>query len=263
MDLGLHGKRVLVTGGSRGIGAAIARAFAAEGAGLVLVARNGEALERTRNAIRADYPVAMETAIADVSVIAEVERLAARFGDIDILVNNAGAAPGGSLFDVTDARWREGWDSKVFAYISMCRAFYPLLKARGGGVIVNIVGNGSRMKRFDYICGGMANAALDFLTETLGAASPQDGIRVIGISPGPVSTERYRKLAAEREEALGEKRSYPFGRIATPEEVAAMVAFVASGQASYVSGSIITIDGGMSASRERGRRTNDSDVTEK
>lgn len=254
MDLRLAGRKALITGGSRGIGAAIARELAAEGADLVLVARDAAALEATRRQIGEAHPVAIEASAGDVSKGEVVEALAERFGDIDILVNNAGAVPGGDLFEVPDQRWREGWDSKVFSYIAMCRAFYPRLKARGGGVIVNILGNGSRMKRFDYICGGMANAALDFLTETLGAASHEDGIRVVGVSPGPVGTERYSKLAADRQAASGETRSYPFGRVATPEEIAAVVAFVASDRASYISGSIVTVDGGMSVSRERGRR---------
>ena len=248
MDLGLAGKTVLITGGSRGIGAGTARVLAAEGANLILVARDEAALAQTRDQIVAASRVSVETVRCDLSVVEEVIRLAERFGPrVEVLVNNAGAVPGGDLFSVTDASWREGWNTKVFAYINMCRAFYPHLKARGGGVIVNVLGAGSRQKRADYICGGMANAALDFFTETLGAESPKDNIRVVGVSPGPVATERFRAITEQRLKANpGAVHKQPFGRIATPEELGETIAFAASARSSYTSGAIICVDGGVS-----------------
>lgn len=260
MKLGLAGKKFIVTGASRGIGAATARILAAEGARLVLVGRNSQALERVRDDIAARYGAEPVIEICDLGLSGAAAALAARHHDVDMLVNNAGAVPGGSLFDVSEPRWREGWDGKVYGYIAMCRAFYPVIAARAAarrqagdptaGVIVNVLGNGSRMKRFDYLCGGMANAALDFLTETLGAGSPQDGIRVVGISPGPVDTERYRGLAKARADASGELREHPFGRVPTPDEIAALIAMLASDRCGYVSGAILMVDGGMSVSRE-------------
>ncbi len=248
MDLGLQGRTVLVTGGSRGIGAAAARVFAAEGAELILVARDQAALSQMRTEILAAYSVRVDIEPCDVSKCSEIERLAQRRGpQIDVLVNNAGAVPSGDLFAIDDARWRQGWDSKVFAYVNMCRAFYPHLKARGGGVIVNVLGAGSRQKRADYICGGMANASLDFFTETLGAESPADNIRVVGVSPGPVATERYRAIMQERLQANPDAApKLPFGRIAAPEEIANAIAFAASPRSSYTSGAIISVDGGVS-----------------
>jgi len=249
MDLGLDGSTVLITGGSRGIGAGTARVLAAEGADLILVGRDEAALAQTRADIVARSNVKVETVRADVSSGEEVIWLAERYGPrINILVNNAGAVPGGDLFAVTEARWREGWDTKVFAYINMCRVFYPHLKSRGGGVIVNVLGTGSHQKRFDYICGGMANASLDFFTETLGAHSPVDNIRVVGVSPGPVATERYHSITEQRLKS-NPGMSLPktaFGRIATPEELGQTIAFVASPRSAYTSGTIVTVDGGMS-----------------
>jgi len=249
MDLELRGNTVLITGGSRGIGAGTARVLAAEGADLILVGRDEAALAQTRADLLARSNVKVETVRADVSSGEEVIRLAALYGSrISILVNNAGAVPGGDLFAVPDARWREGWDSKVFAYVNMCRAFYPHLKARGGGVIINVLGAGSQQKRFDYICGGMANASLDFFTETLGAHSPVDNIRVVGVSPGPVATERYKSIIEQRLKSnpgMSAPKT-PFGRIATPEEIGLTIAFVASPRSAYTSGAIVTVDGGMS-----------------
>lgn len=258
MDLGLSGRTALVTGASRGIGAAIARGLAAEGAIPWLVARDAAMLETVRTEIAATGidPV---VEICDVSDPAQVASLAERTGAPDILVNNAGAVPGGGLLDLTDAEWRKGWDSKVFAYLSMCRSYWPLMAARHGGTIVNVIGNGSRMKRFDYVCGGMANAALDFLTEALGAGGPAENIRVVGISPGPVNTDRYRRLSETREARSGKVRHVPFGRIPSPEEIADGVCMLASDRMGYVSGTVLVVDGGMSAARETVRRPDETE----
>jgi 3-oxoacyl-[acyl-carrier protein] reductase len=252
MDLGLKGRTVLITGGSKGIGAGAARVMAAEGANLILVARNLDALENTRSEILALSKVNIEVATFDLSKGERVMELSRRFPDIDILVNNAGAVPSGTLLEVTEQRWRDGWDSKIFPYINMCRAYYPLLKARGGGVIVNVLGIGSRLKRPDHPAIAMGNAALDVLTEILGASGPRDNIRVVGVSPGPVNTERYRSigtLGKPGQPAAGTDKppAFPFGRIATTEELGSAIAFAASERSAYTSGTIIVVDGGMSA----------------
>ncbi len=129
----------------------------------------------------------------------------------------------------------------------MCRAFYTAMKQRGGGAIINVLGNGSRVKRPNYMCGGMANAALDFLTETLGARSVEDNIRVVGVCPGPVDTPRYRAVATGRGVDLEKSAAgMPFGRIASPEEIAGVIAMAASQRFGYVSGAIIVVDAGLS-----------------
>jgi hypothetical protein len=250
MDLGLIGQKALVTGGSAGIGAATARVLAREGVNVVIAARSNDRLQAVAQSIKEELPGArVSTEICDVSESAQIDALAQRHPDLDILVNNAGAVPSGGLLEVDEPRWREGWDSKVFAYINAARSFYRLMKTRGSGVIINISGAGARMKRADYLCAGMANAAIDFFTETLGAAAPADGIRVIGISPGPVGTERYRKIASQRLSAGEPPRRYPFGRVAEPEEIGELIAFCVSKRCSYVSGAVIMIDGGISVAR--------------
>jgi len=250
MDLGLRGRKILITGASAGIGSGIARVLASEGANLVLAARSADKLEAKRAALVAEFGVAIDVAICDVSSSADIDALVERHPDIDVLVNNAGAVPGGDLFTVDEARWRAGWDTKVFAYINLCRRYYPLMQARGGGVIININGAGSFLKRFDYICGGMGNAALDFFTQTLGAHSPADNIRVVAVSPGPVGTERYRNITAARVASGAKLQALPFDRVAEPEEIGEMVAFLASDRAAYASGAVYMVDGGMSVSKQ-------------
>jgi NAD(P)-dependent dehydrogenase (short-subunit alcohol dehydrogenase family) len=246
MDLGLTGKTVLITGASSGIGAATAGVFAAEGAHLVLVARNKERLAKTE-AAAFPHGVRVQTVSVDLSVGSAILSLAEQFADVDVVVNNAGAVPGGSLFDLDETAWREGWNSKVFPYINMCRAFYLSMKQRGGGTIVNVLGNGSVVKRPNYMCGGMANAALDFLTETLGGRSAEDNIRVVGVRPGPVDTPRYRDIARQRGTDMPKLLAgMPFGRIASAEELGGVIAMAASDRLGYMSGAIITVDAGLS-----------------
>lgn len=248
MDLGLAGKTALITGGSRGIGAATALVMAREGANVILVARNESALAETRARIAAVAPVRIETAVCDLRSEAAIIALSQAHGDVDILVNNAGDIPSGDLFSISDEAWRSGWDSKVFAYIRMCRVYYPLMKARGGGVIVNVSGIGAVLKRPDYLCAGMGNQAMEFLTETLGAASPPDNIRIVGVSPGAVSTERNARVMRNW---FGDDTvpDWPFGRRAEAEEIGNTIAFLASDRSGYTSGSIHVIDGGASISR--------------
>ncbi|MGE0830193.1 MAG: SDR family NAD(P)-dependent oxidoreductase, partial [Hyphomonadaceae bacterium] len=151
MDLGLEGKTALVTGGSKGIGAASAKSLAAEGCNVIIVSRAEADLQKAKAAIAGAANVRIETLAADLSKGEEVKRVAAAFPEIDILVNNAGAIRGGSLTDVDEARWRFDWDLKVFGYINMCREYYPRMAKRGGGVIVNVIGAAAHTKPAGYI----------------------------------------------------------------------------------------------------------------
>ncbi len=251
MDLGLAGKRALITGGSVGIGRGTARVLAEEGCDLILVSRNAAKLEETARDIRSRWQVDVVTHPADLSKQDEVERLAASVDALDILVNNAGAIPGGDLHAIDNARWREAWDLKVFGYISLSRAAYGALKKRSG-VIVNVIGAAAESLPSNYIAGATGNAALVAFTRALGKQSPQDGIRVIGVSPGPVATERYEVMrkAISRERFGDESRwreldnELPFDRVATPEEIGAAVAFFASYRSAYTSGAVLTINAG-------------------
>ena len=160
MELGLTGKSVLITGASKGIGLACAHAFAAEGCDLHLVARTAADLERAREAVRGRHQVQVDTHALDLSDSANVDRLVAAAGDVDVLVNNAGAIPGGTIDMVDEARWRQGWDLKVFGYINMTRAFLARMTARGHGVIVNDIGTGGEKLDADYIAGVAGNASV-------------------------------------------------------------------------------------------------------
>jgi 3-oxoacyl-[acyl-carrier protein] reductase len=181
MDLGLEGKRVLITGGSKGIGQAIAHSFAAEGANVVIVSRNQAALETAAGEVRRKHNAKVTAHAADLSDASARVRLHQSFPDIDILVNNAGAIPGGGIADVSMERWQEAWSLKVFGYIHLCQLYVANMKARKSGTIVNIIGMGGRAVRPDYICGAAGNAALIGFTNALGAETPSYNVRVFGI----------------------------------------------------------------------------------
>ncbi len=252
MDLQLAGKRVLITGGSKGIGRASAEVLADEGCDLVLVARDPGALEEAAVAIRRRRRVGVRTVAADLSSDEAVRRVADEAGEIDILVNNAGAIPAGDLVGVDDATWRRAWDLKVFGYISLCRFVYPAMAARRSGVIVNVIGAAGERLDPNYIAGSAGNASLMAFTRALGKAAPADNLRVVGINPGPVATARLETLNRARAgQQWGEPErwrelfaSMPFGRAASPEEIGNAVAFLASPCSGYTSGTVLTIDGG-------------------
>jgi NAD(P)-dependent dehydrogenase (short-subunit alcohol dehydrogenase family) len=255
MDLKLAGKTALITGGSKGIGRATAEIFAAEGCNVIIVSRSAEALAAAKSAIAQKSNVRVDVVAADLSDSANVDMLAKNYPDIDILVNNAGAIPGGALLDVSEATWRKAWDLKVFGYVNMCRAFYALMKARQAGVIINVVGNAADTHDPEYICGVAGNAALTAFSQSLGCVSAKDGIRVVALSPGPVETDRIvtlmKKKAKDRTGSADNwqelRKPLPFQRCATPEEIGAAAAFLASPHSGYTSGSVVTIDAGLSA----------------
>jgi NAD(P)-dependent dehydrogenase (short-subunit alcohol dehydrogenase family) len=252
MDLKLTGRTVLITGGSKGIGRATAEVLADEGCNLILVARNQNMLEEAAAAIRGRRQVNVRTIAADLSSDAAVRRVADAAGELDILVNNAGAIPPGDLLAVDDARWRQAWDLKVFGYISFCRVIYAQMKARGSGVIVNVIGAAGEKFPTNYIAGAAGNASLMAFTRALGKGAPADGLRVVAINPGPVETDRLVMLRrAEAQEKFGDPErwreltaSMPFGRAASPAEIGYAVAFLASPLSGYTSGTVLTIDGG-------------------
>ncbi len=209
MDLHLRGKRVLITGASKGIGAAAAEAFAEEGCHLRLAARNGEQLkalaDRLRPPIRSTCPIH----VTDLRKPEDLAQLAKDAADIDILVNNAGDIPGGSLDKIDEATWRHAWELKVFGYINLTRAIYAQMKARGHGVIVNDIGAAGEKFDANYICGSTGNAALMAFTRALGGKSLKDNIRVVGINPGPVGTDRHVTLMKTRaKNQFGDENRY-------------------------------------------------------
>jgi 3-oxoacyl-[acyl-carrier protein] reductase len=252
MDLGLAGRTALVTGASKGIGRAIAETLAAEGVHLHLAARTKADLDAAGEAIRARWNVNVTVHPADLSDGDTCRKLVASAGDIDILINNAGAIPGGDVLAVDEDRWRDAWDLKVFGFINLARAVYPAMKARGGGVIVNIIGVGGEMMDGGYIAGAAGNASLMAFSRALGSRAFDEKVRVVGINPGMVATDRMRTLFETRaEKEHGDKtrwaeyaRHLPQGRAAYPREIADVAVFLASDRASYISGTVVTIDGG-------------------
>ena len=252
MNLELSGLTALVTGASRGIGFAIAQGFAREGCHVHMAARTAADLESARTKILAESSVNITTHALDLGISANINALAERCGDVDILINNAGGIPSGYLLDIDEARWRAAWELKVFGYINLTREIYRRMCARKRGVIVNVIGVAGERLRQDYIAGGTGNAALMAFTRNLGGDSVDHGVRVVGVNPGQIETDRLRvRLEKRAQNELGDKNRWlelvddpPFGRLAQPDEVADSVLYLASARASYISGTILTVDGG-------------------
>ena len=255
MDLKIRGRTALITGASKGIGFATAAVLADEGCNLILVSRTAAALDAARQSLTKTSTVSVVTHALDVSKSSSVDQLVAAHPAVDILVNNAGAIPAGRLSEIDEERWRDAWELKVFGYVNMTRAFYAAMKKRGGGVIINIIGVAGERLEASYIAGSTGNAGLMAFTKAIGSASPADNIRVVGINPGPIATERLETIMRKRaQDRLGDPERWrelykplPFGRAGKPKEIAHMVAFLASDLSAYTTGTVITIDAGASS----------------
>jgi NAD(P)-dependent dehydrogenase (short-subunit alcohol dehydrogenase family) len=256
MDLNLSGKVALVTGASRGIGLAIARCLAEEGMALAVAARDEAKLRNLAAAIEASGGQALVYA-TDLSLPDAPGNFAAaavaRFGRIDLIVNNAGATKRGDFLTLTESDWADGFNLKFLAAVRLCRAAWPHLVASRGGV-VNIAGVGGRTGSAEFTIGGSVNAAMLNLTKCLADRGVRDGVRVNAINPGAIRTDRLavriRSLAHDKgvsdEEAarqLTERMNV--ARVGSPNEIADVVAFLASERAAYVQGAILDVDGGL------------------
>jgi NAD(P)-dependent dehydrogenase (short-subunit alcohol dehydrogenase family) len=253
MELGLSGKVVLITGGSKGIGLACAAAFAAEGARIAICSRAQANLDRALAALPGALGFAADLSDADAAA-AMVEAVTTRLGPVDILVNSAGSAKRHAPDELTPKAWRAAMDSKFFPYINVMDPLAKRMAERGHGVIVNVIGVGGKVAAPVHLAGGAANAALMLATAGLGAAYAAQGVRVVGVSPGMTETgrvaERIQTDARMQGISLEEARKrsvarIPMGRMAAPEEIASTVVFLASDQASYITGVTLAMDGGL------------------
>jgi 3-oxoacyl-[acyl-carrier protein] reductase len=253
MDLGLDGRRAIVTGASKGIGAATARALATEGARVALVARNRDALET----VVASIGNAASYAVADLATAAGVNHAIAQcidsLGGVDILVNNAGASRVGSFDDVSDADWEDAFALKVMGYIRCMRAVLPAMRQQRYGRIINVGGTAGVRATPVYSLAAL-NAALVHLTRSTAELVAGDGIGVVSLHPGPTLTDRMRTTLAPFAEAASVDvdtfardhiaPTIPLGRVGTEDEVAAAIVFLASARAEFVTGGGLSIDGG-------------------
>ncbi|MBR9909240.1 MAG: SDR family oxidoreductase [Gammaproteobacteria bacterium] len=252
MDLLLNKKRALITGASKGIGLATAELLADEGCELVLVARDENHLRQAAEKIQHKSGCTPQCIAADISTASGRQAIAASCAELDVLVNNAGAIPPGDLLGLDIEQWRSAWDLKVWGYMSLTKLLYDKIKQQRG-VVVNVIGAAGEIPSPDYLVGSTANAALMMFTRSFARSARNDGVRVVGINPGPVATERFDMLLrAQAKAKFGDaERSaellneMPFNRVAQAEEIAAAVAFLASPRSGYTTGTILTIDGGM------------------
>lgn len=254
MDLQLKGKSVLVTGGSKGIGAACATSLALEGCEVHIASRSVDTLRVAQQQIEKETGHRPQTHSVDVGIEEQRDRLMPVLQDMDILINCAGAIPRGGLEEIDSRRWREAWELKVYGYIDMTRMALAAMKEKGTGVIVNVIGMAGVNPKYSYLCGSVANAALITFTKAVGGHSSHlgSGIRVLGLNPGPTSTDRL--ISSHRAQAqvkFGDPDRWdelltdlPFGRPARAAEIADIVTFLASPRASYLTGVVIDADGG-------------------
>ena len=256
MDLNLNGKVAFVTGGSKGIGREVARTLANEGCAVVITARGQEELEKTAAELSEETGRRVIAEAGDMSRSEDVDRCVRaaidELGGIDILVTCAGSSPGGLLEELTDEDWLQSLNLKFMGYVRTVRAVIPHMAERGSGSVVLVVGNDGLKPSFWEMTAGAANAAdLNFASSVADQYGPK-GVRVNTVNPGPVDTDRWdglekafaRDMGVDQAEARRRAElSIPLGRITQPQEVAALVAFLASDLASSVHGAHIPIDG--------------------
>jgi NAD(P)-dependent dehydrogenase (short-subunit alcohol dehydrogenase family) len=256
MELELAGKVAIVTGGSKGIGRAAALGFVNEGASVVVCARGREALDETVAAAGASGRERIAAIAADltdpVAIRSVIERAISEFGRIDILINNAGSARPGDFLKISDADWKLDFELKFFGYVRMAREAMARMAEKKTGVVINVIGTGGLVPSAGYMVGGAANAALNHFTKALAGEGAKHGVRVVGINPGPILTERLQLFLQQRGREAGSahstedimRRMTPLGRPGKAEEVADLILFLASERAAFIHGANITIDGG-------------------
>jgi len=258
MDLELRGKVAVITGGSVGIGLAVAHALAAEGVHVAICARDRERVEREAKGIAQAHGVTALGIPADVSRPGDIDHAAARiaekFGGVDILVNNAGTGTSETIMEAPDAKWLYFWDLHVMAAVRFSRAMVPLMRKRGGGVILNTASICAKQPLGYEPIYNTTKAALVMFSKCLANELIKENIRVNVVNPGLILTPDWRKTAGVLTQGTGQtvdqyldgvaKENAPIGRFASPEELAHFYAFLCSPRASYCVGSSYYVDGG-------------------
>jgi NAD(P)-dependent dehydrogenase (short-subunit alcohol dehydrogenase family) len=254
MDLQLNGRHVLVTGGSRGIGLACARAFLAEGARVSLVGRSRANLDAALAALQAQghAATAFECDLTDAAAALAMANAAWDHAPVDVLVNSAGAARRTPFDELEPAAWQAAMQAKFFTYINVMDPLVKRMGQRGSGAIVNIVGMGGKVATTTHLAGGAANAALMLASAGLAAAYGPQGVRVNAVNPSLTLTDRLaegfavdarmRNISPQEVLRLAQAKM-PLGRLALPEDIANAVVFLASPRAGYISGAVLSMDG--------------------
>lgn len=258
MDLQLKGKTALVTGGSEGIGKGITRVFAQEGMDVAICARRKDVLEGAAEEIAKATGRKIVPIVADLTKDEDAKAFVAKghaaLGRVDVMVNNAGSAPGGVIERLSEADWAQAMQLKFMGYVRCLRYVLPIMVRQGGGRVVNLIGNDGVKPSYWEIAPGAANAAGQNLTLSLAGQYGKHNISFCAVNPGPVRTERWAGLvnAMSRDMNLSHDEadrlapsSIPMGRIAEVEEVANLVAMLASPLMHFVNGTMIEIDGGQ------------------
>lgn len=261
MNLGLTGRRCIVTGASKGIGLAIAEALAAEGANVALLARSTDVIDQQAARLTAKFSVAAHAVTADMtdseSIAQAMEAAIDHLGGVDVLVNCAGASKFGTYAELTDDDWNAAFQLKVLGYVRAIRAVEPHMCEQRSGRIVNIVGMGGKFATPGYVLGCL-NAALLHITKTSADTLAPFGVTVVALNPGSTSTDRIAdhlgKLARaahadEAEFVADYSKAIPAGRLGTPTEMAAVATFLCSDHASYMSGSSVDVEGNVMQGR--------------
>ncbi|HYF08326.1 MAG TPA: SDR family NAD(P)-dependent oxidoreductase [Acetobacteraceae bacterium] len=256
MELGLRGRTAVVTGGSLGIGLAIAQELAAEGVSVAIVARDAARLEAAAAEIARSTNARVVPIPADLAdgaqLEAAMEKALSALGQVGILVNNAGATPMGRIGDTPDEIWMKSINLKLMGYMRCARILTPPMRARKWGRVINVIGRSGHQPRPNYIVGSAVNASLLSFTLALAAECAPDNVLVTGVNPGPIATPRWDAVVAQGASLAGRSAdaenaaaiaTVGLGRVGTPEECAGLVAFLCSDRAGFIAGTNIDVDG--------------------